>query len=279
MIREDIGAQRLEEAGVPPRQLQVAISNVSAMHMLEHGRVELWAYSEDVAFWLMQEHGLPTTDYMPVLTISESDLYYALHRHTDPALVDQMQQALDALNRHGVLGDILGSNIVFNTEDYPPYNHRAADGSITGRSTERLRQALKSAGLSAHFRLLPWARAFTEAQLRERHCVYSTTRTPEREPLFIWIGPLATSTWAAFTRPGSRVRAATLDELSGLRVGVPRRCGGGIRHRTGCSGDHGHGRAREPGAPARRADRRLGHRGTGGAHSGPRSRRRPAPPF
>ncbi len=219
VIREDIGAQRLEEAGVPPRQLQVAMSNVSAMHMLEHGRVELWAYSEDVAFWLMQEHGLPTTDYTPVLTISESDLYYALHRHTDPALVEQMQEALDALNRHGVLGDILGSNIVFNTEDYPPFNHRGEDGSITGHSTERLRQALKAAGLAAHFRLLPWARAFTEAQLRERHCVYSTTRTPEREPLFVWIGPLVTSTWAAFTRPGSAVQAASFEELSGLRVG------------------------------------------------------------
>nr|WP_289123330.1 hypothetical protein [uncultured Halomonas sp.] len=32
-----------------------------------------------------------------------------------------------------------------------------------------------------NFRILPWARSYTEARLRDYHCVYSTTRTAERE--------------------------------------------------------------------------------------------------
>ncbi|WP_231489691.1 substrate-binding periplasmic protein [Billgrantia saliphila] len=218
-IREDVGAQRLQEAGVPPEQVQMAMSNVSALRMLERGRVDLWAYGEDVAFWLMQEHDLPITDYMPVLTISESDLYYALHRDTDPSLVERMQAALDRLRQQGVIGELLGGTIAFNTEEYPPFNYEDTDGTVTGHSTELLRAALDDAELSADFRLLPWARAYTEAQLRERHCVYSTTRTPEREPLFTWVGPLVSSTWAAYALADSAVEAASLAELTKLRVG------------------------------------------------------------
>ncbi len=219
VIREDIGAQRLQEAEVPEDQIHAAMSNVSALRMLERGRVDLWAYGEDVAFWLMQEEGLPTTDFVPALTISESDLYYALNRDTDPSLVAQMQAALDRLREQGVLSEILGGTIAFNTEEYPPYNYEDDAGRITGSSTELLRTALNAAELDADFRLLPWARALTEAQLRERHCVYSTTRTPERESLFTWVGPLTSSTWAAFTLENADIEADSLDDLTDLRVG------------------------------------------------------------
>lgn len=120
VIREDIGAQRLQEAGVPETQIHAAISGASALRMLERGRVDLWAYGEDVAFWLMNEEGLPTTDYTPALTISESDLYYALNPDTDPELVAKMQAALNNLREGGVLSEILGGTIAFNTEEYPP---------------------------------------------------------------------------------------------------------------------------------------------------------------
>ncbi|MFQ3790296.1 substrate-binding periplasmic protein [Halomonas sp. A29] len=220
VIREDIGAQRLQEAGVPESQIHAAISNVSALRMLERGRVDLWAYGEDVAFWLMQEEGLPAADYIPTLTISESDLYYALHRDTDPSLIARMQAALDHLREQGVFNEILGgTTIAFNTEEYPPYNYRDDNGRITGSATELLRTALDDADLDADFRLLPWARAFTEAQLRERHCVYSTTRTPERESLFTWVGPLVSSTWAAFALEDADIEASSLDDLAELRVG------------------------------------------------------------
>ncbi|WP_240936234.1 substrate-binding periplasmic protein [Billgrantia bachuensis] len=219
IIREDIGDQRLQEAGVPESQVHAAISNVSALRMLERGRVDLWAYGEDVAFWLMQEEGLPTTDFVPALTISESDLYYALHRDTDPLLVERMQMALDRLREQGVVSDILGGTIAFNTEEYPPYNYQDDDGRVTGNATELLRAALDDAELAADFRLLPWARALTEAQLRERHCVYSTTRTPERESLFTWVGPLVSSTWAAFALEEAGIEADSLADLAELRVG------------------------------------------------------------
>lgn len=113
----------------------------------------------------------------------------------------------------------LGYDVIFNTEEYPPFNYRTEDGDVAGISTQMLRQAIKEAGVTADFRLLPWARAYTEAKLRDSHCVYSTSRTPERESHFQWVGPLIVNEWAAFVRRGSEIDAARLDELAGLRVG------------------------------------------------------------
>ncbi|WP_189471794.1 substrate-binding periplasmic protein [Litchfieldella qijiaojingensis] len=103
VIREDIGAQRLLESGVDQEKILSAISNVSAMKMLNRGRVDLWAYSEDVAFWLMEENGLNNDDFESIYTLSESYLYFALHRDTEDRLVDAMQAALDRLREQGVI--------------------------------------------------------------------------------------------------------------------------------------------------------------------------------
>lgn len=78
---------------------------------------------------------------------------------------------------------------------------------------------LEDTGLQAEFQLLPWARAYTEARLNENTCVYSTTRTPEREAKFHWLGPLHISQWGAFSLPEAGLQATQLDQLDGLRIG------------------------------------------------------------
>ncbi|GGY05715.1 hypothetical protein GCM10007160_36570 [Litchfieldella qijiaojingensis] len=109
--------------------------------------------------------------------------------------------------------------LIFNTEEYPPFNFVNSAGNIDGFSTRLLEATLDEANLSATFRLLPWARAYTEAQLREHHCVFSTARTPERESLFQWVGPLVVTDWAAFALTDIDIQASRLSELENLRVG------------------------------------------------------------
>jgi len=108
--------------------------------------------------------------------------------------------------------------LTINTEDYPPFNYADDQGQIIGSATMLLRDALRQADIKAYFRLLPWARASTEARLREQHCVYSTTRTHEREALFHWIGPLVVNEWAAFSLVGRGFSIASLEGLYDLRV-------------------------------------------------------------
>lgn len=105
--------------------------------------------------------------------------------------------------------------LTINTEEYPPFSYSDDQGQIIGSATLLLRNALRQADIEAYFRLLPWARAYTEARLRDNHCVYSTTRTREREALFQWVGPLVVNEWAAFSLAE---RGLSIDSLSGLEA-------------------------------------------------------------
>ncbi|TVP50712.1 MAG: ABC transporter substrate-binding protein [Halomonas sp.] len=95
VIREDIGAQALREASYPDHLILPAIDNRSALHMLMRGRVDLWAYSADVAAWIVESEGYPKNSLIPIHTLSESSLYFAINQATDHRLVVLMQEALD----------------------------------------------------------------------------------------------------------------------------------------------------------------------------------------
>lgn len=95
VIREDIGAQALTEAGYPEALIRPAMDNRSALHMLLHERVDLWAYSSDVAQWIAEQAGYPAEIVVPLYTLSESYLYFALNAETDSHLVAQLQQAFE----------------------------------------------------------------------------------------------------------------------------------------------------------------------------------------
>ncbi len=105
-LREDIGAQALQEGGVPESRMRTAVNNVSAMHMLAMGRVDLWAYGEEVAEWLLQENGHDVADFESVLLLTEDPLYFAFNRETDAKLIRIMQDTLDQLRADGSLPKI-----------------------------------------------------------------------------------------------------------------------------------------------------------------------------
>lgn len=99
VIREDIGAHALIEANYPDHLMLSAIDNRSALHMLMRGRVDLWAYSADVAAWIAESEGYPKNNLIPIHTLSESSLYFAINQATDSRLVALMQQALERVQR------------------------------------------------------------------------------------------------------------------------------------------------------------------------------------
>lgn len=212
VIHEDIGAQRLRELGVDPARIHTAINNTSALAMLDANRVDLWAYGEDVAYWLMDTRGYERQEFEAVYTLNEAYLYFALNPETDPELTAQLQAAVNKAS-----GELSQLRLV--TEEYPPYNYLNEQGEVRGTATQLLKSLFERIGLDAEFQLLPWARALTEAQMRENTCVYSTTRTPERDPLFKWIGPLLSNQWGAFSLASASLEANSLDDLSELRIG------------------------------------------------------------
>lgn len=103
------------------------------------------------------------------------------------------------------------------TEDNPPHN-MLRGGKVVGLSTEKLREAFRRAGIAQQIELMPWARAYQSALTQEDYCVFSAARTPARESLFKWIGPVGETEWVLYTRAGWD-KPARLEDVRGKTIG------------------------------------------------------------
>lgn len=115
-------------------------------------------------------------------------------------LVIALLCGLSGLSGHPAAAD----NLTLLTEEYPPYNMSGKDGAV-GLSTEIVRELMKATGTEYSIAVYPWARAIALARTQVNTCVFSMSRTPEREPLYKWVGPLVANEWTLFAkRPASR---------------------------------------------------------------------------
>ena len=106
------------------------------------------------------------------------------------------------------------------TEDYPPFNmQQNGSTEISGIATDKVRQLMQRAGEKYTLRLLPWSRAYQMGQRDPDTCVFSTTRTAEREALFKWVGPLVKNNWTIFARADDTRHPKTLEELRTYTLG------------------------------------------------------------
>lgn len=104
------------------------------------------------------------------------------------------------------------------TENQPPLSFLAQD-RVVGLSTSVVREMLRRAHLDGQFNLLPWPRAYALAQQSANTCIYSIVRSPEREALFRWIGPIAVNQWVLYAAPGFKGHLSTLDDARPFRIG------------------------------------------------------------
>ncbi|WP_171013782.1 ABC transporter substrate-binding protein [Chitinivorax sp. B] len=87
------------------------------------------------------------------------------------------------------------------TEYLDPYNVPTADGrSATGIVGDKVSELMRRAGIDYTLEAVSWQRAYNLAQVQPDTCVFGTARITERETLFKWIGPLATTEWVIIGR-------------------------------------------------------------------------------
>lgn len=82
--------------------------------------------------------------------------------------------------------------ITIFTEQFPPYNFLEED-NIVGINHDIVKRACEIADLRCEFKLFPWQRAMALAQSKRFAGLISTSRLPEREVHFQWVGPLVSS--------------------------------------------------------------------------------------
>lgn len=93
------------------------------------------------------------------------------------------------------------------------------EGIITGLSTEIVEALLKKLSINYKISIYPWARALLVAKDGENSCVYSTSRIPEREKDYKWIGPIVTNEWVIFKLKSNPKNIKSLDNIRGDIIG------------------------------------------------------------
>jgi len=77
------------------------------------------------------------------------------------------------------------------TEDAFPLNYLDPENKeIKGGASDIIKAIMDDTGLKYTLNLLPWTRAYKEAQNNENVLIYSIGRTPDREKKFKWIGEI-----------------------------------------------------------------------------------------
>jgi polar amino acid transport system substrate-binding protein len=109
--------------------------------------------------------------------------------------------------------------LYLTTELAPPYSVREGE-RVIGIGADTVREIMGRANIEHTIELLPWKRAYTAALERNDACVFSTTRTPEREPLFKWIGPIGEADWVLMGRADRKLHLNSLEDARNYRIGT-----------------------------------------------------------
>jgi len=121
---------------------------------------------------------------------------------------------------HAAAAPAPSTSLYITTEEAAPSSMRDASGRVVGIATDKVRAAMARAGVAYTIETLPWKRAYAAAREQGNACVYSTTRTPERETLFKWVGPTDSAQWVLMARAERRIVLRTLDDARPYRIGT-----------------------------------------------------------
>lgn len=108
------------------------------------------------------------------------------------------------------------------TEEWKPY-HFMEDGLVKGQTVDLLVSILEKVGSKQgreDIVFLPWARAYRQAQLEPNTVLFSTSRTPEREKLFKWAGPILKFESYFIGKKDRNFKIEKSEDLHQYKVGV-----------------------------------------------------------
>ena len=102
---------------------------------------------------------------------------------------------------------VSAEELTIYAENYAPFNYEE-NGVIKGLNVDLLMEVLKRAGIDKtpnDIILTSWARGYKEAQRRKNTLLFTAARTPQRENLFKWVGPIGASHMALIARTDRNV--------------------------------------------------------------------------
>jgi len=96
------------------------------------------------------------------------------------------------------------------TEDYAPFNY-LDDGQLKGSSADLVKIIMNNLGDGGNVGVLPWDDAYARLQTETNTALFTMDRTPDRNDLFKWAGPIARIDNDFFALTSSAIIIANLD--------------------------------------------------------------------
>ncbi len=113
-------------------------------------------------------------------------------------------------------------NLTYLTEEYYPFNYTESD-KIKGFSADILRLVWDRLGVPRQkIESMPWARAYDRVQIEPATVLFSMARTPEREAMFRWAGPILTVRFVLIAKKEKHITITDLTQLAGFSIGTMR---------------------------------------------------------
>ena len=238
--KDDVREQLLKSMGFT--NLDSSKSPTSNLKKLLAGRVDLWLYSNLGVPSVAGQIGINPNEVELVLPFKDVNAYIAVSRGTAQAVVDKWLTALDDMKRDGTFGKINRQwlpaesiprfrpvaklsqstpvRMKIFTEDSPPANY-LGNGRLKGLSADIVREILRRLNMPDNIQVVPWARGYTLALTQPNVALFSTTRLPQREKLFKWVGPLYHQTWGFYARKDSMINISSLNQARAVaRIGT-----------------------------------------------------------
>jgi polar amino acid transport system substrate-binding protein len=188
------------------------------------GKVQLLASSNLGMPAALKQVGGSMDDVEIAFTLSTDLFYIAFAKGTSPRLVARWQDALDGMKRDGSFAKIyarwLPAEIppgIFQlvTEEYPPITFMK-DGKPSGFVTDMVREIAARQKIPDNIRLTSWKNAYNMALLHPKVVLFSAERTPEREKLFQWVGPVGKNSAMLYARKGAGIRINSLEQAKAI---------------------------------------------------------------
>ncbi|MFO7832155.1 MAG: transporter substrate-binding domain-containing protein [Desulfuromonadaceae bacterium] len=160
-------------------------------------------------------------------------VYYAmaLSKDVDDEVVAAIQASLDDLVRQketlaivqeyfpNTNETLVPDILQLFTEVAPPFNYYTGsiiNPEIQGSSVDFVAAIQARNDYASNVKITGWLDAYTTVQYLPNSALFTTARTPEREELFQWVGPIATLRGSFYTLSDSGIIIQNLDQAKSL---------------------------------------------------------------
>lgn len=179
-----------------------------------------------------------TFEYYMQQEINVASIYYnpyyfiAFSKDVDNQVVQRCQDAIDGLTTDGTILEIYREYVSYATEEMvpaliqlhaeidPPYNYLSevsgAHATFLGSSVEIVNEMQANNSYKNPIYVTSWEAGYKAIQYMPNYALFTTARTPEREDLFQWVGPISSTNACFYTTTVSGIQINTLDEAKAL---------------------------------------------------------------